>query len=281
MAQHTNDSRQAEGETALSWSRQNPIGDALIKIEVHDLNAFYRKVQVLFDMNVDIPAHSVTAFIGPSGSGKSSFLRVLNRSFDLAPTAHMTGTVFLDGEDIMGIGQFGTAITLLRRRVGMLFQHPNTFPLSIFENVAYGVRSQEDCSRSELHHRVERGLHQVGLWNEVKDRLHQSALLLSLGEQQRLCLARALAVGPEVLLLDEPCAILDHSTTQMIEDLIARLGLHLTVILVTSNPRQAKRLAHFTGVFLSGRLVEYAPTHHLFTQAQDQRARAFVADHFQ
>jgi len=192
----------------------------------------------------------------------------------------VTGTVLVDGEDITELRPHGTAITIMRRRVGMLFPRPHPFPLSLFENVAYGVQFQGGDSRSELHRLIERCLYQVGLWAEVKDRLKQSSMLLSLGQQQRLCLARALAVGPEVLLLDEPCAILDLGERQMMENLIARLGLGLTVILVTSDPRQAERLAHFTGVFLSGRLIEYAPTYRLFTQAQDQRTRAFVADHF-
>ena len=271
-----NGSREDDG--ALPGNRLQPSFNLPIEIEVRDLSVFYGKQQALFEVSVDIPARRVTAFIGPSGSGKSSFLRVLNRTLDLVPGARLAGTVLVNGEDITLLNPNGTAITRLRRRVGMLFQRPNPFPLSIFENVAYGIRSEGRQLQSELPTIVERSLQQVGLWGEVKHRLGQSALQLSLGQQQLLCLARALAVAPEVLLLDEPCAILDPAATRMMEDLIAQTGLGITVILMTSNPRQAQRLAHYSGVFLAGRLIECAPTHRLFTAPQDQRTRAIIAD---
>ena len=229
------------------------------------------------DVTMDIPSHGVTAFIGPSGCGKSTILRCLNRMNDVVPGFSLTGQVLLDGEDIYTPTTDPVAV---RRRVGMVFQRSNPFPASIFDNVSYGMRLNHERSRAELEVRAEEALRAAGLWDEVKDRLDTTASMLFGGQQQRLCIARALAVEPEVLLFDEPASALDPISTQRVEELVLELGTKLTVVIVTHNLQQASRVADRTAFFLLGRLVEYAPTVNLFASPRDSQTEAYVSGRF-
>ncbi len=243
------------------------------KMEVKDLNFFYGSSQALQRISLNIVPHQILALIGPSGCGKSTFLRTLNRMGETLPGARMEGKVLLDGEDIRRLD-----LTMLRRRVGMVFQRPNPFPKSIFENVAFGPRVNSlPGSRAEI---VERCLREADLWNEVKDKIKAPASTLSGGQQQRLCIARALAVVPEVLLLDEPCSALDPNSTSRIEDLLVRLAPSCTLILVTHNIQQAARVAHRTGFFLNGQLLEEAPTQDLFQNPKHPQTAAYLKGSF-
>ncbi|BAS29013.1 phosphate ABC transporter ATP-binding protein PstB [Limnochorda pilosa] len=247
------------------------------KIRVQDLSVVYGRSQALFDVSLEIRAHSVTALIGPSGCGKSTFLRSLNRMNELIDGCRTSGRVDLDGEDVYGPG---VDVVTLRRRVGMVFQRPNPFPRPIFDNVAYGPRLYGVRDRRTLADVVEWALTQAALWDEVKDRLGTSALELSGGQQQRLCIARALAVEPDVLLMDEPASALDPISTAKIEDLIQQLKERLTVVIVTHNMQQAGRIADETAFFLNGHLVEFDRTDRLFERPRDRRTEAYITGRF-
>jgi len=246
-----------------------------VKVRTRDLNVHYGRVHALKDVSIDIEANSVTAVIGPSGCGKTTFLRVLNRLVDL-DGARVTGKVFLDGEDIFN----GVDVTSLRRRVGMVFQQPNPFPMSIYDNVAFGPRIHGIRDKKHLDSIVEASLRKAALWDEVKDRLHESALRLSGGQQQRLCIARALAVQPEVILMDEPCSALDPVSTARIEALIKDLKREYTLVVVTHNMHQAARISDHTAFFLNGELVEFGKTSQIFTNPAEKRTEDYISGRF-
>ncbi len=245
------------------------------KIVIEGLNFWYGEQQVLFDINLKIKEKKVTAIIGPSGCGKSTLLRTLNRMHELVPGARAEGKVLLEGEDI-----FQMDATELRRRVGMVFQKPNPFPMSIFDNVAFGLRVNGVKNRAELEERVERALRDAALWDEVKDKLKKSALELSGGQQQRLCIARALAVEPEVLLFDEPTSALDPIATAKIEELIRELAEKVTVVIVTHNMQQAARVSHYTAFLYMGKLIEFGPTDRLFTVPKEKLTEEYITGKF-
>ncbi len=248
-----------------------------VKFAIRGLNLYYGDFHALKNISLDIYDRQITALIGPSGCGKSSFLRCLNRMNDLIPGARVEGKILLDGEDI---NRPGVDVVVLRKRVGMVFQRPNPFPKSIFENVAYGPRLHGKYSRSDLEAIVEESLKRAALWEEVKDKLHQNALQLSGGQQQRLCIARALAVNPEVILMDEPCSALDPISTFRIEELMVQLKESLAVVLVTHNMFQASRVSDRTGFFLSGELVEIGDTEQVFERPQDPRTDDYIRGRF-
>ena len=251
------------------------VADA--KMEVRDLSVTYGDKVAVKEVSLRLPPQRVLALIGPSGCGKSTFLRSLNRMNDLIPGARMTGTIRLDGEDVLG-GEIDPVD--LRRRVGMVFQRSNPFPKSIFENVAYGLRVGGMSDRAEIAERVERSLRGAALWDEVRDRLRESALGLSGGQQQRLCIARALAVEPEVLLMDEPASALDPIATARIEDLIHELRERYTIVIVTHNMQQAARVSDDTAFFYMGELIEVGPTEKIFTNPSEQRTEDYVTGKF-
>ncbi|MBI3910103.1 MAG: phosphate ABC transporter ATP-binding protein [Armatimonadetes bacterium] len=248
-----------------------------VKFSIRGLDFYYGDHRALKDVSVDIFAQQITALIGPSGCGKSTFLRCLNRMNELIPDTRTEGQVLLEGEDIY---QRSVDVVELRRRVGMVFQRPNPFPKSVFDNVAYGPRLHGTPRRSELEAIVERSLRAAALWDEVKDVMKRSALDLSGGQQQRLCIARALAVEPEVLLMDEPCSALDPISTFRIEELMAELKERYTIVLVTHNMYQASRVSQRTGFFLSGELVEVGVTEQIFERPQDQRTDDYIRGRF-
>jgi phosphate transport system ATP-binding protein len=244
------------------------------KIKVASLNFFYGQKHALIDINMDILPRKVTALIGPSGCGKSTFLRCLNRMNDTIPNTCAEGHIYLDGEDILAPD---TDLALLRQRVGMVFQKPNPFPQSVFNNVAFGPRVLGLVrNKYELTEVVKSSLEQAGLYEEVKDDLDADALGLSLGQQQRLCIARAVAVRPEVILMDEPASALDPIATQHIEELIARLKREYTIVIVTHNMQQAARVSDDTGLFWLGKLVEYAPTQVIFTRPKEELTENYL-----
>jgi phosphate transport system ATP-binding protein len=254
-----------------------PRIDAPIKMKVTDLNVYYGEAHAIKDVSMDIPEREVTALMGPSGCGKSTFIRALNRMHDVTPGARVTGSVLLDGVDLYAPG---TDIVSLRQRVGMVFQRPNPFPKSIFENVAYGLRIKGGLSRSQLADRVEQSLRGAALWDEVKDRLKKDATGLSGGQQQRLCIARALAVEPEVILMDEPASALDPIATLKIEELVEQLKENYTIAIVTHNLQQAARVSKYTGFFLTGNLIEFGDTKELFSRPRDKRTEDFITGRF-
>jgi len=256
-----------------------PAPDQPPKYQIRGLDLFYHggRTQVLHRVGVDIGRGLVTAVIGPSGCGKSSFLQVLNRMVDEIPGSRVEGLVELDGDNLY---REDLDVVVLRRRVGMVFQAPNPFPRSIWDNVAFGPRVHGVRSRSRLNELVEASLRRAALWDEVKDRLHHPALGLSGGQQQRLCIARALAVGPEVLLMDEPCSALDPAATARIEELIGELRGQLTVVIVTHNLQQAARVADVTAFFLHGQVVEVGPTAEFFTRPRDRRTEDYVTGRY-
>jgi phosphate transport system ATP-binding protein len=247
------------------------------KISVKALNLHYGELHALKNICIDIAQNDVTALIGPSGCGKSTFLKTLNRMNDLIPGVKIEGSVRLDGEDIYARSM---DVTLLRKRVGMVFQKPNPFPMSIYDNVAYGPRIHGTKSRRKLDEIVERSLRGAALWDEIKDRLKKNALGLSGGQQQRLCIARALAVEPEVLLMDEPTSSLDPISTMKIEDLIAMLKEQYTIVIVTHNMQQAARISDSTAFFLHGEIVECAPTDRLFSMPQNKKTEDYITGRF-
>ncbi len=250
------------------------------KIEIRDLDLFYGDLQALKDVNMDIEANKITAFIGPSGCGKSTLLKTLNRMNDLIENCRITGNVLLDGEDIYTPEMTDMDINLLRKRVGMVFQKPNPFPMSVYDNVAFGPRTHGIHSKFQLDEIVERSLRDAAIWDELKDRLKKSALGLSGGQQQRLCIARALAVEPDVLLMDEPTSALDPISTAKIEDLIMDLKKFYTIVLVTHNMQQATRVSDMTAFFLLGEVVEYDVTQQLFSMPKDVRTEEYITGRF-
>lgn len=248
----------------------------MYKIEVSDLNLHYGDFHALKDINLQIQNNEVTAFIGPSGCGKSTFLKSLNRMNDLVEGCKITGKVCLDGEDIYG----NMDVNLLRKRVGMVFQKPNPFPMSVYDNIAFGPRTHGIHSKAQLDEIVERSLKQAAIWDELKDRLKKSALGLSGGQQQRLCIARALAVEPEVILMDEPTSALDPISTSKIEDLAMELKEKYTIVMVTHNMQQAARISDTTVFFLLGEIVEAGKTSTIFQNPQDKRTEDYITGRF-
>ena len=246
-------------------------------IEVRDLSLFYGKFQALRNVGLSIEKKRITALIGPSGCGKSTFLRTLNRMNDLIDGVRITGRVEIDGDDIY---RPECDLLALRRKVGMVFQRPNPFPLSIFDNVTYGLKVHGITDRSVVQARLERSLESVRLWEEVKDRLGKNALELSGEQQQRLCIARVVAIEPEILLMDEPCSALDPIATARIEDLMYELEKRYTIVIVTHNMQQAARVSGFTGYFLLGELVEFGETDKIFTNPSDSRTEDYITGRF-
>ncbi len=249
-----------------------------IMVEMRNFNAWYADFQALHDLNLSIPEKRVTAFIGPSGCGKSTLLKWINRMNDVVPIARAAGTLQLGDTDILAKS---TDVVALRRRIGMVFQKPNPFPKSIYENIAFGPRLHyKGLSRADLDDLVEWSLKKSALWGEVKDRLNQSALGLSGGQQQRLCIARAIAIGPEILLMDEPCSALDPASTSKIEDLIFELRKQYTIVIVTHNMQQAARCSDRTVFFFEGKIIEAGPTRDLFTNPQNKQTEDYVTGKF-
>ncbi len=248
------------------------------KIRARDVNVFYGDKQALFDVSLDVPAKSVTAFIGPSGCGKSTFLRCINRMNDTIPSAKVHGSIEIDGSDV---NAKSVDPVVLRARVGMVFQKPNPFPKSIYENVAYGPRIHGlAAGKSEMDAIVEKSLKRAGLWDEVKDRLTDSGTALSGGQQQRLCIARAIAVDPEVILMDEPCSALDPIATARIEELIDELRGRYAIVIVTHSMQQAARVSQRTAFFHLGVLVEYGKTSEIFTNPREQRTQDYITGRY-
>jgi phosphate transport system ATP-binding protein len=247
------------------------------RISIRNLDFFYGDSRALKNISLPLYAGKVTAFIGPSGCGKSTLLRVLNRMYDLYPNQRATGAVLLDGEDILSPQ---LDVNLLRARVGMVFQKPTPFPMSIYENIAFGVRLYERLSKSELDGRVETALRRAALWDEVKDKLSSNGLSLSGGQQQRLCIARTVAVRPEVILFDEPCSALDPIATAKIEELMDELKSDYTIVIVTHNMQQAARVSDFTAFMFLGELIEFASTTKIFTAPSDRRTQDYITGRF-
>ncbi len=265
--------RRAQGPPDRPSARPTPV------IDVRAYNFWYGPSQALFDITLQIPRRAVTALIGPSGCGKTTFLRSNNRLNDLIPATRHTGDILLEGVSVFSPGM---DVVSLRRQVGMVFQRPNPFPKTIFDNVAYGPRMNGLARERDVPERVERALRQAALWNEVKDRLREpgGGTSLSGGQQQRLCIARALANEPEVLLMDEPTSALDPIATERIEELVVDLKRRYTIVIVTHNMQQAARIADFTGFFYLGRLVEFGDTAQVFTRPRDERTEAYITGRF-
>jgi phosphate transport system ATP-binding protein len=270
MVKATEESRLTQREAGMT-----PAWDSDVKMRATGLDFYYGGRQALYSVGLEIPAGRITALIGPSGCGKTTFLRILNRMYETVPHARPEGEVLLDGEDI-----FSLDVVSLRRRVGMVFQKPNPFPKSIFDNIAYGLRVNGMHRHSALAEAVERSLRRAALWEEVKDQLHKSAYALSGGQQQRLCIARALAVDPEVLLLDEPCSALDPIATAKIEELLFNLKDLCTMVIVTHNMQQAARAADYTGFFLLGRLIEFNKTAVIFKTPSKKETEDYITGRF-
>ncbi len=246
------------------------------KFEIENLNLHYGDFHALKNIQMDIAENEIIAFIGPSGCGKSTFLKCLNRMNDLVEGCKITGKIELDGEDIYG----NMDVNQLRKRVGMVFQNPNPFPMSVYDNIAYGPRTHGIRGKKELDEIVERSLKNAAIWDELKDRLKKSALGLSGGQQQRLCIARALAVEPEVILMDEPTSALDPISTSKIEDLVVELKSKYTIIMVTHNMQQATRVSDKTAFFLLGEMIEYGNTEQLFSLPKDKRTEDYITGRF-
>jgi phosphate transport system ATP-binding protein len=251
--------------------------DGAEKISVRSLRFYYGPTLALKDINLPLYERKVTAFIGPSGCGKSTLLRVLNRMYDLYPNQRAEGEVLIDGENILDPA---LDLNLLRARVGMVFQKPTPFPMSIYDNIAFGVRLYEKLPKSELDDRVETALKGAALWGEVKDKLRASGLSLSGGQQQRLCIARTVAIGPEVILLDEPCSALDPISTAKVEELIDELSDSYTIAIVTHNMQQAARVSQYTAFMYLGELAEFDETNKVFTSPRDRRAQDYITGRF-
>ena len=248
----------------------------MAKISVKNLDLYYSDFKALKNVNLDIEENKITAFIGPSGCGKSTLLKSLNRMNDLVEGCRIEGKILLDGEDIYG----DIDVNHLRKRVGMVFQKPNPFPMSIYDNIAYGPRTHGIRSKAKLDDIVEKSLRDAAIWEECKDRLKKSALGMSGGQQQRLCIARALAVQPEVLLMDEPTSALDPISTSKIEDLVLELKNQYTIVIVTHNMQQATRISDKTAFFLLGEVIEFGDTEKLFSQPQDKRTEDYITGRF-
>jgi phosphate transport system ATP-binding protein len=265
---------------ALAGAARAPARKTVIekpKISIRQLNFYYGRFQALRDINLDIAERQVTAFIGPSGCGKSTLLRALNRIYDLYPEHRATGEVILDGRNILDRDQ---DLNSLRAKVGMVFQKPTPFPMSVHDNIAFGVRLYERLSRSKMDDRVEWALRKAALWEEVKDKLRQGGTRLSGGQQQRLCIARAIAVKPEVLLLDEPASALDPISTLKIEELIAELKSDYTIVIVTHNMQQAARVSDYTAFMYLGNLIEFADTSTLFTNPAQKQTEDYITGRY-
>jgi phosphate transport system ATP-binding protein len=247
------------------------------KVSVRNLDFFYGDQRALKDVTIGLHTNKVTAFIGPSGCGKSTLLRVLNRMYDLYPKQRAEGEVILDGENILDPR---VDVNLLRSRVGMVFQKPTPFPMSIYENIAFGVRLYEKLSKAALDERVEEALRGAALWEEVKDKLHKSGLGLSGGQQQRLCIARSVAVQPEVILFDEPCSALDPISTAKVEELIDELSQRYTIAIVTHNMQQAVRVSDFTAFMYLGEITEFGETDAVFTSPREKRTQDYITGRF-
>ncbi len=247
------------------------------KLEVNDLNFYYGKYQAIKNVSMDIPANKVTAFIGPSGCGKSTLLRTFNRLYELYPGQRAEGEIRLDGNNILDQAQ---DITLLRAKVGMVFQKPTPFPMSIYDNISFGVRLYENLSRGEMDERIEWALTKAALWKEVKDKLNQSGNSLSGGQQQRLCIARGIAIKPEVLLLDEPCSALDPISTSRIEELVDELKADYTVVIVTHNMQQAARVSDYTAYMYLGELIEFGATDNIFIKPKRKETEDYITGRF-
>ena len=246
------------------------------KIEIHNMNLHYGDFHALHDINLDIKENEITAFIGPSGCGKSTLLRSLNRMNDLVENCRITGDIMLDGQDIYR----NCDVNLLRKRVGMVFQKPNPFPMSVYDNIAYGPRTHGIRSKAQLDDIVEKSLRDAAIWDELKDRLKKSALGLSGGQQQRLCIARALAVQPEVLLMDEPTSALDPISTSKIEDLAVELKKDYTIVMVTHNMQQAARISDKTAFFLLGEVIEFGETEQIFSMPKNKKTEDYITGRF-
>jgi phosphate transport system ATP-binding protein len=249
---------------------------ASIVLRTKDLSFYYGKTQALFALDIAIPRNSVTALIGPSGCGKSTLLRTFNRMYDLYPGQKATGQILLDGEDVLAEKD----VAKLRSKVGMVFQKPTPFPMSIYDNVAFGVRLYHSKTKAEMDTVVETALRRAALWNEVKDKLHTSGLGLSGGQQQRLCVARGIAVEPEILLLDEPASALDPISTAKLEETIAELKRDYTIVIVTHNMGQAARISDNTGFMYLGKMIEFTPTADMFLKPRTQRAQDYISGRF-
>jgi len=267
----------SQGAGMNETTNQNPQSIAKNALEVRNLNFFYGSFQGLKDINLDIEEGKVTAFIGPSGCGKSTLLRTLNRMYDLYPGQRAEGEINFYGQNILEPGQ---DLNLLRSRIGMVFQKPTPFPMSIYENIAFGVRLYEKLSRSEMDERVEWALNKAALWNEAKDKLNQSGLSLSGGQQQRLCIARGVAVKPSVILLDEPTSALDPISTGKIEELINELKHEYTIAIVTHNMQQAARVSDYTAYMYLGSLIEYGKTDEIFIKPKRKETEDYITGRF-
>ncbi|HEX5998387.1 MAG TPA: phosphate ABC transporter ATP-binding protein PstB [Hyphomicrobiaceae bacterium] len=261
----------AVNHTALDTAQLTP------KIAIKKLNFFYGTTHALKDINLTLYRNTVVAFIGPSGCGKSTLLRVLNRMYDLYPNQRADGEIEFDGENILDAKQ---DLNLLRSRIGMVFQKPTPFPMTIYDNIAFGIKLYEKLSKSELDYRVEHALRRAALWEEVKDKLNVNGLSLSGGQQQRLCIARTVAVKPEVILFDEPCSALDPISTAKIEELIDELKADYTIVIVTHNMQQAARVSDFTAFMYLGQLIETGSTQKIFTAPANQRTQDYITGRF-
>jgi phosphate transport system ATP-binding protein len=266
-----------EVKPAATATGPNQVPALVEKVVVRNLSFFYKDYEAVRNINVSLYDKQVTAFIGPSGCGKSTLLRVFNRIYDLYPGQRATGEVLIDGKNILEPKQ---DLNLLRAKVGMVFQKPTPFPMSIFDNIAFGIRLYEQLAASELEERIESALRRAALWTEVKDKLQQSGLSLSGGQQQRLCIARAIAVRPDVLLLDEPASALDPISTQKIEELISELKTDYCIAIVTHNMQQAARSSDFTAFMYLGELVEFSATETIFTNPKDRRTEDYITGRF-
>jgi phosphate transport system ATP-binding protein len=262
-------------QVSLGSSEQATANPA--KLSIRDLNFYYGDFQGLRGTTLDIPEKQVTAFIGPSGCGKSTLLRTLNRMYSLYPGQRATGEILFNGRNILAPEQ---DLNALRGQIGMVFQKPTPFPMSIYDNIAFGVKLYEKLSRAEMNDRVEWSLNKAALWGEVKDKLHQSGLSLSGGQQQRLCIARGIAVKPEVLLLDEPTSALDPISTARIEQLVTELRSDYTIVMVTHNMQQAARVSQHTAYMYLGELVEFTPTAQIFVKPKDKRTEDYITGRF-
>ena len=258
-------------------SRKTPAGEYRVKLAVRDLDFYYDRVRVLHSISLEIPANRVTAFIGPSGCGKSTLLRCFNRIYELYPKQRAAGEILLDGRNILSRDE---NLNLLRAKVGMVFQKPTPFPMSIYDNIAFGVRLYERLSRSEMDERVEWALKKAAIWEEVRDKLRHIGTDISGGQQQRLCIARAIAIKPEILLLDEPASALDPISTFKIEELIDELKKDYTIVIVTHNMQQAARVSDLTGFMYLGELVEYDETTKIFTKPAKKETSDYITGRF-
>lgn len=272
-----NDARSTDARLSVATPGREAAGANPVKLAARDLNFYYDKFHALKSINLEIPEKQVTALIGPSGCGKSTLLRIFNRIYALYPKLEARGQVLLDGENILDPKY---PMNRLRSKVGMVFQKPVPFPMTIFENVAYGIRHHEKLSKSEMNDRVEQALRQGALWDEVKDKLGQSALGLSGGQQQRLCIARAVALRPSVLLLDEPTSALDPISTSRIEQLVEELKKDYTIAIVTHNMQQAARVSDFTAFMYLGDLIEHGPTEQIFSKPTKQQTEDYITGRF-